>query len=203
LARDGDLHYADGTAVEKTPQGIKQFIVDKSWSRYQENGKDLPGIFNDADPPAAQPPPQPTPAPSNTGVVLSTTATTAATSTPTIFGPLPPKCHNEANFPGHADIYRGVVIQSAGFACSLWTGTPYGSQDRTLGPNSEKLSHTYENKGVNYEYSVEWIEGCDSAGPLSVYSPLGTDDVEETCLGLWSDCYEKCESNSPQLPSYR
>jgi hypothetical protein len=47
---------------------------------------------------------------------------------------------------------------------------------------------------VNYEYSVEWIEGCTTTvANESVYTPTGSDEGKFTCLGIWSDCYEKCE----------
>ena len=69
-----------------------------------------------------------------------------------------------------------------------------GTRDSNLGPNSAKLDHTYYTDGVSYEYSVEWIAGCTTtAANESVYAPTGSVEAEFICLGIWSDCYLKCE----------
>jgi hypothetical protein len=151
LALDQKLRYSDGRLVGTSPQAIKNFIVDTSWPRSNEAGRSCPAIFNGASIPDEQAPAQSTPGASSTGqgssTTIGTTTKTTTSSTPTEtsdpFGPAPPECHDESNFPGHADIHEDAVTTFAESATSLWTGYPYGSDDRTLGPDSEKLTHTY------------------------------------------------------------
>ena len=47
MAQLGQLNDDDGSPVDRSPLGIKQFIVKKAWSRY---GKPRHGIFNAIDP---------------------------------------------------------------------------------------------------------------------------------------------------------
>lgn len=91
-------------------------------------------------------------------------------------------------------LYERLRVQEANFFSFL-----KGVLDTKLGTDSSKLSHEYNTDGIDYEYSVEWIEGCiTSVEKESVYSPEGTDEFGHTCLGLFSSCYEECKSESSQ-----
>lgn len=165
LARLDRLHNDDGTRVDGTPLGIKNFMMAQTHSRFGRNYK---GIFNAIDPGhefcywnegqvsplsrrqdegpqcvvpspstsvSSSSPESSSPAESTTTTESASSAepTTGATDSPS--GPtisLPPSvgqalsCHDEADFPGHAEIKEATVGYYAGAATSRWTGYRYG-----------------------------------------------------------------------------
>ena len=112
------------TIPDRSPLGIKRFIAENAWSRFDTGRK---GIYNLAHPENDFCPWPP----ANAARSLRRDDTTSTCSAPTVpFTPLqkqPPVCHDEANFPGHADIHQSAVIGNADSACSRWTGSPYGA----------------------------------------------------------------------------
>lgn len=131
---------------DRSPQGIKDFILEKAFSRY-DTGR--AGIYSNID--LGQPfcrwtdgdsfqqllrrhdddakceaPSTPTAGSSST----ASSSSSQPTDTQTIS--FPPslgqdlECHDEADFPGHADIKKSLVTYYAASASILWTGRPYG-----------------------------------------------------------------------------
>jgi hypothetical protein len=119
MAQLGRLNIPD-----RSPKGIKDFIIDNSFSRFG-TGRNV--IFNAIDPTQTTCQWNPNQATQR----LLRRDENAQCSAPSVpFVPLqkePPVCHNEANFPGHADIHEAAVIGNADNACSRWTGSPYGT----------------------------------------------------------------------------
>lgn len=103
-------------------------------------------------------------------------------------------CNNEADYPGHADIYGDTVIYLADKACNSWKS----SDDAVLSAAGGQLSVTEKNAdNVQYTYSVTWSIGCiTTVSSMNVYSPLG--DAGPTCPDIMHDTYKDCKS-TPSL----
>lgn len=144
-------------------------------------------------------PPKTSTTATSTSISTSSSASTSTSASSISFpsdAALERNCHNETDFEGHANIKKSLVVDYAAHACRRWTGYPSpGFEDARLGPNSAKVDHTYRPSGVSYKYSVEWSEGCELAGDSkqSIYAPVGSDDYDDTCQGLWVAAYEGCK----------
>ena len=135
LAQLGKLHHDDGTAVDVTPQAIKDFIVSKAWSRY---GTPRPGIFNAIDPGQDYCPWNPSSTQplrrqdDDAQCLVPTSQTPSSTPTPGLKPMVKqgPFCHKEGDYPDHGNVEKSAAVLNAGAACSIWTGNPNGKHLR-------------------------------------------------------------------------
>ncbi|RYO99474.1 hypothetical protein DL763_001498 [Monosporascus cannonballus] len=135
-----------------------------------------------------------TPSPSSTTSSVPTTLPTSTTTqhTPTPTTPLergPIICHNEADFPGHADINPGAQDEFSTDFSGL------DDVDEYLGPGSPAIElNTKDGDGVSYQYSASWIEGCvTSVDKQSYRFPLGSPS-QITAYLLVREAFTKCDN---------
>ncbi|KAK3720790.1 hypothetical protein LTR37_003453 [Vermiconidia calcicola] len=214
LAKEGNLKHPDGSPVENSPQGIKDFIVNgrngnpagSAWSRMIAQGQERPGIFNAVD--VSEPQCRYRPSGSDVqrrqdsaascisgqGSPTSVQSTSIRSTTePTPTQPLeiqPVVCHDESDFPGHWDIAESAVSLNAFITCGKWI-------DEDLDPiENWHLSRTVKTNEINYQFDVEWLTGCiTTVSSQSPYSPLGADaDSEDQCTSILYDCWKKCDN---------
>lgn len=103
-------------------------------------------------------------------------------------------CHNEADFPGHADIASSTQHD---FSVTFSGLTVEGSEiSDDLGPDSAPIEMTKKDKhGVTYTYTASWVEGCATAkGTQSFRFPLGMGSSVTAYL-LVRENYTKCKSS--------
>ncbi|RYP19193.1 hypothetical protein DL765_003508 [Monosporascus sp. GIB2] len=141
---------------------------------------------------SATPPPLSTtssvPTTSPTSPTSPTSTTTQPTPTPTT--PLergPIICHNEADFPGHADINPGAQDEFSTDFSGL------DNVDEYLGPGSPAIElNTKDGDDISYQYSASWIEGCvTSVDKQSYRFPLGSPS-QITAYLLVREAFTKC-----------
>ncbi|KAK3716671.1 hypothetical protein LTR37_006301 [Vermiconidia calcicola] len=214
LAKEGKLKHPDGSPVENSPQGIKDFIVNgrngnpagSAWSRWAAQGQERPGTFNAIDVSEPQCPYRPggsallrrqdsaasciagSGSPTS---VQSTSIRSTTEATPTQSLEIQPVvCHDESDFTGHGDIAESAVSLNALLTCGEWI-------DEDLDPiENWHLSRTVKTNEINYQFDVEWLAGCvTTVSSQSPYSPLGPDaDSEDQCTSILYDCWKNCES---------
>ncbi|KAF3807023.1 hypothetical protein GCG54_00007278 [Colletotrichum gloeosporioides] len=142
-------------------------------------------------------------------VPTSSCASWVATATPTSEPPPPPtqteappqptaplevnpvQCHDEKDFPGHADINpREQTIKAAVFCISEDLG--YMGPTSARGPPVHL--RTTDDSGTNYDWTIMWDAGCTVEGGLqSLKDPLGED--KNTCAEVMRGNYDKCPGN--------
>ncbi|RYP77401.1 hypothetical protein DL771_001196 [Monosporascus sp. 5C6A] len=121
---------------------------------------------------------------------ISTTTQPTPTPTPTPTTPLergPIICHNEADFPGHADINPGAQDEFSNDFSGL------DGVDEYLGPGSPAVELNIEDgHGISYQYSASWVEGCiTSVDKQSYRFPLGSPSLITAYLLVRED-FTKC-----------
>ena len=197
LVQNGQLHHPDGSPVENSPQGIKDFIVNtvggdpggSAWSRMPVDNQDRPGIFNAIDINQQQCPYDPT----SSSLQPRAASNQACVTGP---GPIPPtkpleiqpvSCHDPSNFKGHNDISESAVSFDGEITCTNWINDK-------IGPNDSPLSNTIKTSGTNYEFGIEWIKDCvTTVSTESVWSPLGPDaDAKDQCDSIFYNCWKNC-----------
>lgn len=170
----------------------EETLVEETTSQ----GRDCPLLLSDSSSSNTQP--------SETLPTSATTPTTSSLVVTTIsqisepsissepLTPLEQKaavCHDEGDFPSHADIRGFAVINLANDACDNWKGSGDGAVGAGGGGYSISLKDSY---GVDYDFSATWIDGCvTTMTSQSVYSPLGDADV--SCAGMLIKSYSDCK----------
>ena len=104
------------------------------------------------------------------------------------------KCHDESDFPGHADI--GGSFQRY-FAREFGQQHVEGSDGETSDkfyPDSNPVRLFREDSdGISYEYTATWVSGCVTETEYQSFRyPLG-EDSEVTAVSLVQDNFSKCE----------
>jgi hypothetical protein len=138
---------------------------------------------------------------------LPPTPTETATVTP--IGQLSSRaCWKQSDFPNHSDVAAGnVLIQSQNF-CSL-DGTQWSpgqsSPPTTLYADFAN-DHIYSkrktpNDGVNYDFRVEWKDGCITSQPKQsvVYPTDPNGATGYQCYQYMLDNYNDCTLINPNL----
>ncbi|KAK7920211.1 hypothetical protein PG985_008233 [Apiospora marii] len=123
-------------------------------------------------------------------VYLAPTTTTKPPPRPTT--PLerqPIRCHDESDFRGHADI-SGSAQDGYSTDFSDLDGP---DDSEYLSEGSPKLTmHERDKHGVNYDFSVEWVEGCTTKEERQSFRfPLGSPSMITAYL-LMRENYTKC-----------
>lgn len=124
--------------------------------------------------------------------VVSTPQATPTTKpkTPLARGDI--KCHNEADFPGHADLQSG---DQDTFSTAFSNLRSQMGDDDSLGPQSGtvRLRRT-DSHGVNYDFSCGWVPGCVTEVEKQSFGfPLGSPSLITAYLLVRED-YTKCKS---------
>ncbi|KAK4170847.1 glycosyl hydrolase family 71-domain-containing protein [Triangularia setosa] len=103
----------------------------------------------------------------------------------------PINCFNEKDFPGHADIQSGDQDRFS----SEFSGLRKGDDD-TIGPEDAPIRfRRTDDKGVNYDFRVEWVAGCvTTVGRQSFRFPLGMTQSLITAYLLVRENYTKCNN---------
>ncbi|KAK4102843.1 carbohydrate-binding module family 24 protein [Parathielavia hyrcaniae] len=130
--------------------------------------------------------------PVNTAVSTTTTTTTATTPsskpnlTPLTRGPI--NCFNEADYPGHTD------IQSNGQDYFSVEFSGVGKGGLTISPGDAPIRfRRTDNYGVNYDYRVEWVDGCvTTVGQQSFQFPISQASPITAYL-LVREAFTKCK----------
>ncbi|KAH8686198.1 hypothetical protein BGZ61DRAFT_392794 [Ilyonectria robusta] len=98
-------------------------------------------------------------------------------------------CHNEADFPGHADINGGSQDDYSTDFSGL--SGPNGDDNLYDGAGIIELSKS-DKHGVSYYYSVNWIDGCVTTQDTQNFRfPLGMGGIITAYLMVRED-YTKC-----------
>lgn len=94
-------------------------------------------------------------------------------------------CHNEADFPGHADVNDG---KQDDFATDF-----SGESSSDLSPGSTPIYYKYQDKhDINYEFEARWVDGCETETRKQSFKyPLGLAS-QNTAQLLVRECYTKC-----------
>ncbi|RYP57836.1 hypothetical protein DL769_009244 [Monosporascus sp. CRB-8-3] len=138
-----------------------------------------------------------TPSPSSTTSSVSTTSSTSSTSTTTQPTPTPTTplergpiiCHNEADFPGHADINPDAQDEFSTDFSGL------DDVDEYLGPGSPAIElNIKDGDDISYQYSASWVEGCvTSVDKQSYRFPLGSPS-QITAYLLVREAFTNCDN---------
>ncbi|KAH7141655.1 hypothetical protein EDB81DRAFT_898885 [Dactylonectria macrodidyma] len=129
--------------------------------------------------------------PTTTAVEEPPTTTAVEEPTPNaslVRGPV--ICHNEADFPGHADINGGAQDDfSTDFSGKL------GSDGTTMSPTSGPIVwNTQDKHGINYWFSASWVDGCITTVPTQDFQfPLGLGSIITAYLMVRED-YTTCNN---------
>ncbi|KAH7009573.1 hypothetical protein EDB80DRAFT_775982 [Ilyonectria destructans] len=100
-------------------------------------------------------------------------------------------CHNEADFPGHADINGGSQDDYSTDFSGL--SGPNGDDNLYDGAGTVELSKS-DKHGVSYYYSVNWIDGCVTTQDTQNFRfPLGMGGIITAYLMVRED-YTKCSN---------
>ncbi|OHE97362.1 hypothetical protein CORC01_07417 [Colletotrichum orchidophilum] len=110
------------------------------------------------------------------------------------------QCHNEADFPGHADInptWQGEAVRS--FCDSdqaSRTFTTYQDPADNHYPVVFKLRFRWKDMWkVNYDFYVQWVPGCrTSFGAQTVQNPLFSSEGNPTCVSMMEGNFKKCNN---------
>lgn len=103
------------------------------------------------------------------------------------------KCHDEKDFPGHADIsarFQGDL--AASFGSQQVEGSDGKSSDDFY-PDSRPVRYfRTDSHGVSYEYTADWVSGCVTETEYQSFKfPLGNSDVSARSLAI--ENYTKCK----------
>lgn len=100
-------------------------------------------------------------------------------------------CHNEADFPGHADISSSAQDDFSTDFSGL--SGPNGDDNLFDGAGSVTLNEE-DGHGVSYSYSVEWVSGCVTTQDTQNFRfPLGQGGIITAYL-IVREAYTKCKS---------
>ncbi|KAK7425776.1 hypothetical protein QQZ08_007752 [Neonectria magnoliae] len=100
-------------------------------------------------------------------------------------------CHDEADFPGHADISGGSQDEFSTDFSGL--SGPNGDDNLYDGAGSVELSKE-DKHGVSYSYSVHWIDGCVTTKDTQDFRfPLGNGG-QITAYLVVREAYTKCNN---------
>ncbi|OAL54205.1 pectin lyase fold/virulence factor [Pyrenochaeta sp. DS3sAY3a] len=164
---------ADGSVISFTPVGAP------------------PGFHDPKDPSSEGHSASTTRIGGSTPVVSTPQATpTAKPKTPLARGDI--KCHNEADFPGHADIQSGDQDR---FSTAFSNLRSHMGGDDSLGPQNGtvRLVRT-DSHGVNYDFSCGWVPGCVTEVEKQSFGfPLGSPSMITAYLLVRED-YTKCNN---------
>lgn len=96
-------------------------------------------------------------------------------------------CNDPADFEGHADIYGDFQYKNALYLCNYeWHGL-------TMDPSSKPLYQRESPYGVSYDYSISWVEGCETTVPSQdVQVPLNDQAPGWSCHAIFSTLYKGC-----------
>ncbi|KAF7557793.1 hypothetical protein G7Z17_g409 [Cylindrodendrum hubeiense] len=100
-------------------------------------------------------------------------------------------CHNEDDFPGHADISSSSQDDFSTDFSGL--SGPNGDDDLFDGAGSVNLN-TEDGHGVSYAYSVEWVSGCVTTQDTQDFRfPLPRDGIITAYL-IVREAFTKCDN---------
>ncbi|KAH7121867.1 hypothetical protein B0J13DRAFT_159288 [Dactylonectria estremocensis] len=136
---------------------------------------------------------------STTVIVEPTITTTTEQPITTTTGPVPNaslargpiECHNESDFPGHADISGGDQDEFSTDFSGL-TGAD-GSDFLSQGKQPIELN-IEDRHGIKYQYSAAWVDGCiTTVAEQNFRFPLGQGGIITAYLMVRED-YTKCDN---------
>ncbi|KAK4209912.1 pectate lyase superfamily protein-domain-containing protein [Rhypophila decipiens] len=128
------------------------------------------------------------------GTTTTTTRDPGPSPVPLTRGPI--VCHDEADFPGHADINPGYQDDFSDDFSGLRTDEElFPGGDDTMGPNSPPIRYRRTDRyGINYDFTCEWVPGCvTTVSGQSFGFPLGSPSLITAYLLVRED-YTKCNN---------
>lgn len=131
-----------------------------------------------------------------------TSTTEEPTETPTPTTPLEVgdiECHDEADFPGHADINPGAQDEFSTDFSGL--EGPNGSDE--LSADSEPIElNIKDDDDISYQYSVSWVSGCvTTVDSQNFRFPLGLAS-EYTAYLMVREPFTKCKLRRLNVPRF-
>lgn len=159
-----------------------------------------PSTSTEAVPSTTEPEPTTTEVVEPTSTTEEVETTTEPTEAPTATVSITPLerqeivCHNQDDFPGHADIDDGAQDEFS----SKFSGMQFDNGETTttdLHDGMPKFDSTYYDKhDVRYQYSVEWLSGCVTEVESQNFQfPLGLKQSLITAYLLVREDFTKCE----------
>ncbi|KAK7439458.1 hypothetical protein CaCOL14_008102 [Colletotrichum acutatum] len=110
------------------------------------------------------------------------------------------QCHNEADFPGHADINPSMQWEASLSFCASDQGkrifTTYHDPAENHYPTVFRSRYRWkDNWKINYDFYVQWVAGCRTAfGAQRVDDPLLSKDGKPSCASIMNENFKKCNN---------
>ncbi|KAL2879027.1 hypothetical protein SGCOL_005726 [Colletotrichum sp. CLE4] len=110
------------------------------------------------------------------------------------------QCHNEADFPGHADIHAAWQWEATKSFCDSDQGkrifTTYQDPAENHYPVVYRLRYRWNDMWkVNYDFYVQWVAGCRTAfSAQRVDDPLLSKDGKPSCASIMNNNFKKCNN---------